>query len=140
MTSSVCDRYPTFKYITNDDLDFYTKASKRLGNGFSCYFRKEWSIGQWDKEFLEEEPSIALLEIYPVIIGLFIWKEKLQNSHIIFRSNNESVCHAVNSQTSSCDKMMVLIRILVLHCLRFNIELKCIHVPGTKNLIADSLS
>ena len=104
------------------------------------FFQNEWCVGKWDPLFLKDEPSIALLELYPILMGLFVWKTNLQNSHIVFRSDNESVYHAVNTQTSKCDLMMVLIRILVLHCLRFNIEIKCVHIPGEFNVIADSLS
>ena len=71
----------TFVHVYDKELDFYTDASKKEGNGFGCFFRNEWCVGKWDPLFLKDEPSIALLELYPILMGLFVWKTNLQNSH-----------------------------------------------------------
>ena len=49
-------------------------------------------------------------------------------------------CEMVNSQTSRCSLCLTLLRYLILSCLKFNIDLRCIHVPGKLNAKSDSLS
>ena len=58
---------PTFNFVTNDDLDFFTDSSAKLGNGFGIVFKNSWSFGVWDSQFLAHKPSIVLLELYPIV-------------------------------------------------------------------------
>ena len=44
---------PLIAFMTNKDLDFYTDASKKEGNGFGCFFRNEWCVGKWGSSILE---------------------------------------------------------------------------------------
>ena len=48
--------------------------------------------------------------------------------------------HILNKQSSSCPRIMHLLRIFVLDCLKFNIVFKAVHVPGVHNERADALS
>ena len=48
--------------------------------------------------------------------------------------------HIVNSQSSRCPRVMHLVRLFVLECLRYNISFRAVHVPGASNEIADALS
>ena len=48
--------------------------------------------------------------------------------------------HILNKQSSSCPRIMHLLRIFVLDCLKFNIVFKAVHVPGVHNEQADALS
>ena len=55
-------------------------------------------------------------------------------------SDNESVVHVINKQTAKDTKMLELLRAMVLICLRNNILFWARHIPGVKNVLADSLS
>ena len=55
-------------------------------------------------------------------------------------SDNESVVHVINKQTAKDTKMLGLLRAMVLICLRNNIFFRARHIPGVKNVLADSLS
>ena len=131
---------PTFHFVTNDDLDFFTDSSANLGNGFGIVFKNSWSFRVWDLDFLAHKPSIALLELYPIVQAILIWGNRLQNQHVVIRSDNMSCCQMANSQTSRCSLCLTLLRYLVLSCLKYNIDLRCIHVLGKLNGKSDSLS
>ena len=83
---------------------------------------------------------IAFLELFPIVLALRLWKTVLQNKRVVFWSDNQSVVAIINRQTSRCPKIMNLVRMLVIHCLRLNIHFRARHVPGLDNGIADSLS
>ena len=55
-------------------------------------------------------------------------------------TDNESVVHVINKQTSRDTYLLSLIRKVVLTCLRNNILFRAKHIPGIKNGLADSLS
>ena len=84
--------------------------------------------------------DISVLELYPIVVGLIMWADKLTNQRVIFFSDNESVVHVINKQTTKDKALLALLRQLVLACLRYNILFKARHIAGSKNVLADSLS
>ena len=59
---------------------------------------------------------------------------------VIFFSDNAAVVDIINKQTSKDSAIMVLLRDLVLSCLRPNILFQARHIPGFNNSRADYLS
>ena len=55
-------------------------------------------------------------------------------------TDNESVVHVINKQTSRDTYLLSLIRKMVLICRRNNILFRAKHIPGIKKGLADSLS
>ena len=131
---------PTYKFVTNDDLDFFTDSSAKLGNGFWIVFKNSWAFGVWDSQFLAHKSSIMLLELYSIVQAVLIWGDRIKDQHVVIWSDNMAYCEIVNSQTSRCSLCLTLLRYLILSCLKFNIDLRCIHVPGKLNARSDSLS
>ena len=76
----------------------------------------------------------------PILFFIVAWGEELQNRRIVLYIDNMSVKFAINKQTSSCSKIMELLRKLVLICLKKNIVYKAVYVHTFDNGIADSLS
>ena len=62
------------------------------------------------------------------------------NSSVCFFTDNEALVTIINKQTSREPSVMVLMRKLVLSCLRYNIQFTARHVPGRDNTLADKLS
>ena len=69
-----------------------------------------------------------------------MWAARLKNKRVLFYSDNESVVHVINKQTSKHKGLLALVRQLVLVCLSQNIYFRARHVPGRHNVLADSLS
>ena len=54
--------------------------------------------------------------------------------------DNESVCKMINKSSSSCKNCMVLIRLIVLECLIWNVDLSAEWVATGDNGKADAIS
>ena len=71
---------------------------------------------------------------------MIIWAKDLQNKQVIFYSDNTATINMCNSKYSKCPACSALLRILVLHCIEFNINLQLKFCPRFCNNIADSIS
>ena len=83
--------------------------------------------------------DITVLELFPILVSLYLWGDEFRNKKILFHCDNAAVVYAVNTMTSKSDKVMTLLRALTLKCLLLNIVAKAKHIPGKFN-ITDSLS
>ena len=119
-------------------IDFYTDASGKIGMGGVC--GSSWMHAIWSEEFLVTNPSIELQELYALVAGVLAWIDRFANSRVILFCDNQAVVAMVNNTSSSCGKCMVLIRILVLHCLKTNVRVYARFVPTKENTRADLLS
>ena len=126
------------KYWTADELDFYTDASGKLGMGGYC--ENSYFTQMWPKWFLETAPSIELLELLAVTVGVLLWIHKFRNRRIVIFVDNKSVRDMLNNNSSSTKDCMVLIRIIVLECMIWNVRLFAKFVSSKDNDIADALS
>ena len=73
-------------------------------------------------------------------VGRTLVGNTVKNKRILFYSDNESVEHVINKQTSKHIGLLALVRQLVLICLSQNIYFRARHVSGRHNVLADSLS
>ena len=86
-----------------------------------------------DSRILAESPSIALLELYAIVMAVLIWPDKPKNQQIIFKSDSLTAVHVISKGSSSCKICLVLLHALVLGCMYFNIDSKCGRLPGFSN-------
>lgn len=78
--------------------------------------------------------------MFPVLVAMVIWGSFFRNKRILPFSDNKGVVFAINTLSSKCERVVRLLRYLVLCCLSFNIWLKAKYIEGKSNVIADSLS
>ena len=116
-------------------LRLYTDAATT--KGFGAVFQEKWAYGTWSEQ---EHYPINMLELYPVVLTLYLWGHLLQNSCVLFYSDNMAVVEILNKQSCKQDSMMILVRQFVLLCLKFNIRFSLKHIPGIHNDVADLLS
>ena len=64
----------------------------------------------------------------------------MHNQRITFFTDNAALVDIISKSTSWDVIVIIFIRPLVLACLKFNILFCARHVPGVKNILADSLS
>lgn len=84
--------------------------------------------------------NIAFLELFPIVIAVHVWGSLMADKRIIFFSDNAAVVDIINKQTSKHQDIMVLLRDLVLSCLRHNIFSQAHHIPGFQSSSADYIS
>lgn len=129
-------------WISNSDVQLYTDAAAGEGLGFGCYFGGKWAYGVWPDSWHEQglTEDITILELFPLLVSLYIWGEDLRNKKITFKCDNQSVVHIINSMTSKSSRVMVLLRAFTLKWLDLNILVKASHISGSRNVLTDLIS
>ena len=117
-------------------LRMATDASSTFGYG--AYFQKQWFLGAWPADLGRR--SMALLEIFPVVLAVRTFCEVLRNRRLIVFSDNDAVTKIINKQSTRCATIACLLRDLTLTCLRYNIVLQARFLRSEENQIADALS
>ena len=129
-------------FKTSKELDFTTDAAAGEHLGAGCVFGTSWTSLRWPSGFMRQvpKPSIEFLELYALVMAVYIWSERLSNTRSIIFCDNEAVCKMVVKNSSSCKNCMYLIRMLVLRSLQYNMRIFTKHIFGKDNLLADILS
>ena len=100
-----------------------------------------WAWDKLDPVFLRSSTlSIDFLELFAVVVAVWIWSPQFANKHVVVHSDNQPKVAVVNGKTSKSNSMLVLLRFLTLHCMLNNITLTASFVPGSANQVADALS
>ena len=129
-------------WVSTEDVQLFTDSAAGEGLGFGIYFAGAWACAKWPDDWHAAgyTDDITVLELFPIMVALFIWGEQLRNKKICFRSDNEAVCHVLSSMTSRSDSVMVLLRNITLRCLEMNIAIRSQHIRGIFNSVCDALS
>ncbi|KAM8945728.1 uncharacterized protein RCH25_049052 [Pelodytes ibericus] len=126
--------------VSSQDLNLFTDASGSVS--FGAYFGGKWCAEKWPEEW-KSCPlirNLAFLEMFPVVVALALWGDRLKDRRVVFYSDNQAVVEAINGLSASSMPVIRLLRRLVLLCMSLNIAFRARHVPGYLNVIADSLS
>jgi hypothetical protein len=89
---------------------------------------------------LDSELSIAFQELYPIVVAAILYGKDWGQKRILFHCDNQATVFAINKARSGSPAMMQLMRRLALVAAKYNFAFAASHIPGAKNLIADSLS
>ena len=125
-----------FVWLSSDMIHLYTDASGSLGYG--AVFGRNWLYGAWPKRW--SSLNIVILEMFPIVISVEIWANRLAKKCVTFHTDNQALVEVINKKTTKDKKLLVLVRSLVLSCLKHNILFKAVHLPGLCNTSADALS
>ena len=130
------------QWKSNDAISLFSDSAGGEGLGFGIYFNGHWAYGQWPGEWHREgiTRDITFLEIVPIWVALQLWGDQLQKQKICFHCDNDAVAHIINKMTARNDKVMTVLRLITLGCLKKNMVIKAKHVPGADNSICDALS
>lgn len=124
------------RWFTSHSVKLYTDSAASLG--FGAVFGTHWFFGAWPGHM--HSLNITLLEFYPIVAAVGVWSHALSDRCVYFFTDNQALVHIINNQTSRDPAIMHLVRYFVLSCLNFNILFRAKHIPGCKNVLADSLS
>lgn len=145
--SLLCDKWNGISFFYNDhtetsvSLKFFTDAAPSVG--FGGFFNNQWFAGEWPKE-LKEFPSqcmsIAVLELYPIIVACILWGHLWSRKNIVVFCDNEATVNIINKGRSAIPFINKFVRRLTWSCVMGNFTLRAAHIPGLENKIADRLS
>lgn len=126
-------------WVSSADAELYSDSAGSIC--FGVYFDGKWSCARWPSDWFESglTKDITILELFPILVSLYLWGNEMRNKKIIFNCDNAAVVYAINTMTSKSDNVMTLLRPLTLKCLRLNVIAKAKHISGKTN-ITDRLS
>lgn len=129
------------KLTSNADFELYTDAASTTGYG--GYFQGRWFAEQWSDElqaWTNQPLSMAFRELYPIVVAALLWGTMWTGKRILFHCDNAAVVEIINKRRSSDLPISSLVRTLCFCAATNNFDIYSCHVPGTNNVIADSLS
>ena len=68
---------------------------------------------------------------------LYIFAEHVANSTLYINGDNHAVVEILNKSTIRDQKIMSIVRDIVLLTLKYNVLIKTVHIPGKCNILAD---
>ena len=121
-------------------LQVHSDAAGSLG--FGVVYGNRWCTQHWPASWEGEGLlcDLTFLELFPIIVAVYIWHNLFTNKRVLFWCDNLSVVRIINRQMSRSERVMQLVRKLVLTCLKFNITFTAKHIAGVDNDVADALS
>ena len=130
------------KKLVASKIAFFSDASAAHDKGFGIIYKNLWTFGKWEPGFIEREsPSIQFLELYALVVGVFVWQRELAEARLIVRCDNDAVCRMINGENvSKCKYCMYLLRMLTLNNLKYDRRIFTRHISTKKNNCADALS
>ena len=126
----------------NKGPQIFADAAGSVLLGFGCVYPEKgfWAHSHWPLSFFKHQtPSIALLELFTIVIVVEMWAPLLQGKQICPHSDNEATVFCLNKKSSKNNKCMFLIHHLTLTCMQFQIYVTAQHYLGKKNVLADAL-
>jgi hypothetical protein len=129
-------------WLSNEQLNLYTDSSGSANLGCGVYFCGRWAYFPWPFEwhFCDIMLDMTFLELVPILLAIFLFKNNLVNKQIIFHTDNSSLVSVLNNKSSKSKRVMQLIRPLVLKTMLFNLQWKSSHIEGRNNCVADAIS
>ena len=101
----------------------------------------DWMYSSWLSDFPElVSAHINVLELFTVFLALVRWGSALSGSHVIIRSDNSVSVSALNIATSRGVEIMPIVRNFFWLCVKHDITVTGLFIPGKLNVLADNIS
>ncbi|MGL4283697.1 MAG: hypothetical protein ACRCSI_08810, partial [Eubacterium aggregans] len=123
------------------DIKLFTDAAPSVG--FGGFFQGRWFASTWPPQLAglpQHLSSSALFELYPLVVAAALWGKEWSATSILVHCDNEATVHCINKGRSHSSALMPLLRRLIWISAHDQFIINAKHIPGSKNLIADSLS
>ena len=118
------------------EMHLFTDATDKAFGGI---FQNKWFQSFFPKHLLifdNHSPSMALLELYPIVIACFLWGKQ----RILFHCDNMATVQILNKDRSKNNIINKLMRMLTWITAQCNFTVHAEHVPGKHYNIADAIS
>lgn len=122
---------------TAADLHLYTDATREAFGGI---YVNKWFQGIFPDELKAGDTSMALFELYPIVMACVLWGHQWGQKRILFHCDNEATVEIITKGRSKVCSIMRLVRKLTFHAALHNFVLHAVHIPGKSNNIADAIS
>lgn len=119
------------------DIHLFTDATPV---SFGVFFMNKWFQGYFPQELLYKDTSMALFELYPIVMACVLWGHNWSRRRILFHCDNLATVEIISKGRSKVKSIMKLMRRLTFHTAINNFVVHAIHIAGVDNNIADAIS
>lgn len=119
------------------DLHLYTDATQVAFGGI---FGTQWFQGVFPADLKRQDSSMALFELYPIVMACVLWGHNWHEKRILFHCDNLATVDIITKGRSKVKSIMRLMRRLTFHSAVNNYIVHAVHIPGKLNNIADAIS
>lgn len=119
------------------DMQLFTDATLTSFGGF---YQNKWFQGDFPDNISMENTSMALFELYPIVMACLLWGGTWPRKRILFHCDNQATVDIIRKGRSKVKSIMKLMRTLTFHAACNHYIIHAVHIDGVKNTIADSLS
>ncbi|XP_060077427.1 uncharacterized protein LOC132556980 [Ylistrum balloti] len=119
------------------DLHLFTDATNVAFGGI---YKNQWFQGVFPAELQRSEPSMALFELYPIVMACVLWGHQWCKKRVLFHCDNMATVDIITKGRSKVKSIMRLVRTLTFHSAMYNFIVHARHIPGSDNNIADAIS
>ncbi|XP_069128708.1 uncharacterized protein [Argopecten irradians] len=119
------------------DLEIFTDATP---TSFGGIYGVHWFQDYFPAALMLEQSSMALYELYPIVMAGVLWGHLWLRKRILFYCDNMATVEIITKGRSKINSIMKLMRRLTFHSAKHNFVIHAKHIMGTKNSIADALS
>lgn len=131
--------FPELYWSDNETLNLFTDSCGSYGGG--AIFQNHWVVISWPESWGPDiRRDITFLELVPILVAMWIWADQFTAKKLLINTDNIALVDILNAKSSKSQRVMSLVRPLVLLCMKNNIQIKTRHIPGYQNSIADSIS
>ena len=101
----------------------------------------DWRYVEWKHDLPEvKKAHINVKETAVVLLAARQWGARWAGCKVMVCTDNTTAMYAINKGTSKSPEIMWLLRQLFWLSCVFDFEIKCQHIPGTYNVVADCIS
>ena len=120
----------------------FTDSAGNSQFGCGVYFKEAWTFLQWPEIWMNSEilSDITYLEMVPIALACYLCKDRFCSLKICFNCDNMAVVQILNSKSSKSERVMSLVRPIVMWSMQFSFNIMAVHVPGVNNKLVDSIS
>ena len=120
------------------DAEIVSDASGKWGCG--AYSGDQWLQLQWKSGNQAHLQSIAAKEMVPLVVAVAIWGKAWRGYQVLCRCDNQAVVSIINTRYSRDITLMHMLRCLFFIEASFGLSVRAVHIAGSANVLADSLS
>ena len=143
----------------NNSLHEQPMVSDSSFKGFAVYLGRDWLAGSWEQGMLDisvtncghlvneppaelggTDPNINVFELWPIVMGIKRWANKLRDMSVLVFTDNTQVLYMLLNGKSSNKNCMSWLREIFWICMIYNIEILPRYINTSNNLVADTLS
>ena len=85
-------------WLLNSQINLFTDSAGNPDLGCGAFFAGHWTYYQWPDHWHKPDimADITFLELVPIVLSIFLFKQDLSNKQILFHTDNKALVCILN--------------------------------------------